>query len=65
MPQYNQRRAGQLKGPEDRLNELKTLRAEVVKKKPDLKAGYDPQMQLKSIDSEIARLSEWLSSNKQ
>jgi len=62
MPTFAARRAGQLKGPEDRLAELKALREQVVKKKPS--TGYDPQMQLQSIDHEIARLSAWVNSNK-
>jgi hypothetical protein len=45
-----------LKGPEDRVRELEALRKQVAKKKFDAKAGYDPEMQLHSIDHEIARL---------
>lgn len=63
MSTFEQRRKGQYKGPADRVAELKALRAQVVKRKPS--PGYDPQMQLKSIDSEIARLTDWLKSNKQ
>lgn len=53
----NQPRLGQrkLKGPEDRVQELKKLREEVVKRKPT--DSYDPKMQLQSIDHEIRRLS--------
>lgn len=42
-------------GPEDRVRELLRLRDFVSMKQPA--DGYDPQMQLESIDSEIARLS--------
>lgn len=58
MPTFAAKRAGQLKGPEDRIAELQALRAQVLQKKYDPKAGYDPKMQLQDIDHELARLTE-------
>lgn len=51
----NKARARATKGPADRVKELQDLRAQVLKKKAT--PGYDPQMQLQSIDHEIARLT--------
>lgn len=45
----------ELKGPEDRVEQLQRLRKFVEMKQ--MGAGYDPQMQLDAIDHEIQRLS--------
>ena len=52
QPSVGQRK---FKGPADRVKELEALRKDVVKRKPS--EGYDPKMQLQSIDHEIRRLS--------
>lgn len=60
-PNYSRIREGhagadkQFKGPEDRVAELKALRAQVEKRPSE--HGYDPTMQLQAIDHEIARLT--------
>lgn len=43
------------KGPQHRVQELQALRTETLKRKAT--DGYDPKMQLQSIDHEIARLT--------